>query len=287
VRPVTRVPRCALLDRHGHRCRAETPRTQVYGKARDRLTTSGDANDPVVFCNVRNNMKIIHQVPGRVRFRIPKLDDADYGNGVLAALKSEANINDASIRRACCSLTVRYDAAALTTKDIEALLDGVTAAHAAGGQKTLAKRPKKTGAAGKKTVAKTPAAPAQSAQTTSPADKKKTPQATATGAVEKKAAAKPAAAPRKKTDTHSTSAEQRLFDAVAKAGDTAGQKAAAKTKTAQLKRPKKKPVAKKKTVAKKTAPSRARKKKAAAATAARTGKDQPKSAAVLETGSGK
>lgn len=67
-------------------------------------------------------MEIVHQLPGRVRFRIAELDSIEYCHGVLEWLKRDARIKSALIKTACNSLTVYYDAAELNVEDIFDLL---------------------------------------------------------------------------------------------------------------------------------------------------------------------
>ncbi len=88
-------------------------------------------------------MKIIHQLPGRVRIRIPELESEDYRQRVAEELASDARIKDLRITPACNSLTVYYDPVRVEIKDVMDLL----------GEEKLTERPapkKKAAPTGKK-----------------------------------------------------------------------------------------------------------------------------------------
>ncbi|MBC8420581.1 MAG: hypothetical protein H8E10_18515 [Desulfobacterales bacterium] len=67
-------------------------------------------------------MEIIHQLPGRVRVRIPKLGSKDYCQQVVKELGNDDRIQDLRISSACNSLTVCYDAMRIEIKDVLDLL---------------------------------------------------------------------------------------------------------------------------------------------------------------------
>lgn len=91
-------------------------------------------------------MEIIHQLPGRVRIRIPKLESNDYCQRVVEELANDDRIKDLRITSACNSLTVYYDPMRIQIKDVLDLL----------GEEKPIKQPvaqKKPGLADKKTKA--------------------------------------------------------------------------------------------------------------------------------------
>jgi hypothetical protein len=151
-------------------------------------------------------MEIVHQLPGRVRFRIPELDSIEYCHGVLEWLKSDARIKSASIKTACNSLTVYYDAAKLNIEDIFDLLskDKKTKPPAVG-KKPVAAAAEKTKkptppAAKKKPISADGELKADEEKAAAAALVKKTKNKATAGAPKKKPAVKRAVSkPRKRT----------------------------------------------------------------------------------------
>ncbi len=68
-------------------------------------------------------MEIVHQLPGRVRIRIPEIESTNYCKRVVEGSANDARIKDLRINPACISLTVCYDPIRMETKDILDLLD--------------------------------------------------------------------------------------------------------------------------------------------------------------------
>ncbi|MBL7177570.1 MAG: hypothetical protein ISS66_17250 [Desulfobacteraceae bacterium] len=72
-------------------------------------------------------MEIIHQLPGRVRIRIPNLQSEEYCRQVVGELSNDDRINDLRIISACNSLIVHYDPIRIGIKDVMDLLGEETA----------------------------------------------------------------------------------------------------------------------------------------------------------------
>ena len=71
---------------------------------------------------IGKNMEIIHQLPGRVRIRIPELESKDYCQRVVEESANDDRIKDLRISPACISLTVCYDPIQMEIKDVLDLL---------------------------------------------------------------------------------------------------------------------------------------------------------------------
>lgn len=67
-------------------------------------------------------MEIAHQLPGRVRVRIPGLTSEDYRRGLVEKLSNDERITDQRISSASNSLVVNYDPLRLQTEDLLSLL---------------------------------------------------------------------------------------------------------------------------------------------------------------------
>ena len=63
-------------------------------------------------------MEIVHQLPGRLRIRVPEIESRDYCRRVLDGSANDARIKDLRINPACISLTVCYDPIRMEIKDI-------------------------------------------------------------------------------------------------------------------------------------------------------------------------
>ena len=68
-------------------------------------------------------MEIVHQLPGRVRIRIPEIESTNYCQRVVEGSANDERINDLRINPTCISLTVCYDPLRMEIKDILDLLD--------------------------------------------------------------------------------------------------------------------------------------------------------------------
>ncbi|MBC8433372.1 MAG: hypothetical protein H8D96_15785 [Desulfobacterales bacterium] len=63
-------------------------------------------------------MEIVHQLPGRVRIRIPEIESTNYCQRVVEGSANDARIKDLRINPACISLTVCYDPIRMEIKDV-------------------------------------------------------------------------------------------------------------------------------------------------------------------------
>ncbi|MBT3256338.1 MAG: hypothetical protein HN366_07775 [Deltaproteobacteria bacterium] len=67
-------------------------------------------------------MEIAHQLPGRVRVRIPGLASEDYCRELVEKLSNDDRISEQRISASCNSLIVSYDPLRIQTEDILSLL---------------------------------------------------------------------------------------------------------------------------------------------------------------------
>jgi hypothetical protein len=67
-------------------------------------------------------MEIAHQLPGRVRVRIPGLTSEDYRRRLVEKLSNDERITDQRISSASNSLVVSYDPLRIQTEDLLSLL---------------------------------------------------------------------------------------------------------------------------------------------------------------------
>jgi hypothetical protein len=67
-------------------------------------------------------MKILHQLPGRLRVRLPQLRSDEYCHGLTEKLKGDERISDISLARGCYSLTIFYSPKTITVPEILDLL---------------------------------------------------------------------------------------------------------------------------------------------------------------------
>ena len=67
-------------------------------------------------------MEIAHQLPGRVRVRVPGLESEDYCRGLVEKLSNDDRISEQRINPASNSLIVTYDPLRIQTEDILTLL---------------------------------------------------------------------------------------------------------------------------------------------------------------------
>lgn len=72
-------------------------------------------------------MEIIHQLPGRVRIRIPNLESEKLCRQVVEGLAKDDRLNELRISSACNSLIVHYDPIRIGIKDVMDLLREETA----------------------------------------------------------------------------------------------------------------------------------------------------------------
>ena len=69
-------------------------------------------------------MEIAHQLPGRVRVRIPGLTSDGYRRELIEKLSNDDRISEQRISSACNSLIVSYDPLRIQTEDVLSLLSG-------------------------------------------------------------------------------------------------------------------------------------------------------------------
>jgi Sigma-54, DNA binding domain len=69
-------------------------------------------------------MEIAHQLPGRVRVRIPGLASEVYCRELVEKLSNDDRISEQRISASCNSLIVSYDPLRIQTEDILSLLSG-------------------------------------------------------------------------------------------------------------------------------------------------------------------
>lgn len=67
-------------------------------------------------------MEIAHQLPGRVRVRIPGLTSDGYRKGLIEKLSKDDRISDQRVSSACNSLIVFYDPLRIQAEDLLSLL---------------------------------------------------------------------------------------------------------------------------------------------------------------------
>jgi hypothetical protein len=68
-------------------------------------------------------LKIAHEVPGRIRFTIPRLaTDSEYADQLKALIEADAQIQDFRINKQAASITVNYEAEALAHDQMRAHL---------------------------------------------------------------------------------------------------------------------------------------------------------------------
>ena len=68
-------------------------------------------------------MEIVHQLPGRVRIRIPEIESKDYCQRIVEGSANDERIKDLRINPACISLTICYDPIRMEIEDVLNLLD--------------------------------------------------------------------------------------------------------------------------------------------------------------------
>jgi len=69
-------------------------------------------------------MEIAHQLPGRVRVRIPALASDGYRRELVAKLSEDDRISDQRVSLASNSLIINYDPLCIQTEDLLSLLSG-------------------------------------------------------------------------------------------------------------------------------------------------------------------
>ncbi len=78
-------------------------------------------------------MAIVHQLPGRLRIRLLKLQSAEFAQKLTARLSQDDRIADLWVTPACYSLTLYYDPLKITVPEIMALLQASPDGDAVGG----------------------------------------------------------------------------------------------------------------------------------------------------------
>jgi hypothetical protein len=145
--------------------------------------------------------EIVHQLPGRVRMRIPELCSSEYRQKLLESFSGDARITDVFIKEACCSLTVYYDAQRLNLEDVSDFVSRAKKTKQPATGEKLVPAGGKPPAAEKKGAAK--AAPAETSKEAAPHPAPKKPGAARKGrqsarATKKEPAVKKKESPRKK-----------------------------------------------------------------------------------------
>ena len=67
-------------------------------------------------------MTIVHQLPGRLRIRLPEVEDSEFSRKLTALFSQDERIADLWVTPACNSLTLYYDPLRITVPEIMASL---------------------------------------------------------------------------------------------------------------------------------------------------------------------
>ncbi len=63
--------------------------------------------------------KVVHEIPGRIRFRVPQLaDDTDYTRQLTALLEADANVTDIRVNIAAASIAISYNVDAISDEQM-------------------------------------------------------------------------------------------------------------------------------------------------------------------------
>jgi len=101
-------------------------------------------------------MEIAHQLPGRVRVRIPGLTSDGYRRELIEKLSNDDRISEQRISSACNSLIVSYDPLRIQTEDLLSLLSEEKTSKRPKSRKSPASKTRKTKAAKKVSPSKPP-----------------------------------------------------------------------------------------------------------------------------------